>query len=170
LIEFPNIAALPLLVKVWGPIWVFTSGLFYWAITRVPHPGEELRRTAERAVEANLWNINRYLDAKVRLHVGDSDYLGSAREVEELRNVVLDCASPLNHYSRCSSHLHSAKLYIGLHALLVLPWAATVLYTNWNTLIVGLILFVIPLARAGQYTANAVRAHRRLVRPVEDGS
>ncbi len=63
--EFPDLGNYAIL-KLWGPLWLFTVFLLSWITDKVLSVNDDLDTLAEKAVENSMWKLDLFLDPVVQ--------------------------------------------------------------------------------------------------------
>lgn len=152
--DFFDLEGLPLLVKVWGGLWLFILAGFLGLVPRILSLDNILRQEAEGSVQSNLWRVNEHLYPKFALANG-SDYVNSANDIHELQNIVNECAAPMRRFSECRRNAELAKLAVGVLAGAFVLWVILVMFTGLDERCTGIPLFVVPLGTAMFFAIKA---------------
>ena len=142
--DFSDLEGLPIILKVWGGVWLFVSASSFLLIQRVLTIDDVLNRKAESSAQANLWRVNQYLMPKIGL-ARASDYINSTNDIRELQSIIQECAAPLNRLTRCHKCSDLSKIFVGLHAAALFLWMWLVLFTNIDEKATAYALFFVPL-------------------------
>jgi len=131
--EFPDLGNYAIL-KLWGPIWLFTLGLLAWITDKSLTVDQDFQASAEHATEASMWKLDQFLDPVVKasqvapLDVtlrSPSKYAPELSVFLQMRSVINDVGAPLWRVTLCRILLWIIRISIGVHGILLIIWTAT---------------------------------------------